>query len=122
MHILNAKQESLLSAERNLLNDLRTILVRFGAAQTDHETLAQSIQQLDELFLLVVVGEFNSGKSAFNCATFSATTSGLFVSGSLAVSFFIAMVISPNLRPSASSADNLLTIVHVSQTSRPPAA
>ncbi len=65
MHILNAKQESLLNAERNLLNDLRTILVRFGAASSDHETLAQSIQQLDELFLLVVVGEFNSGKSAF---------------------------------------------------------
>ncbi len=65
MHILNAKQEILLNAERGLLNDLRTILVRFGAAQSDHETLAQSIQQLDELFLLVVVGEFNSGKSAF---------------------------------------------------------
>jgi small GTP-binding protein len=65
MHILNAKQESLLHAERNLLNDLRTILVRFGAAPSDHATLEQSIQQLDELFLLVVVGEFNSGKSAF---------------------------------------------------------
>ena len=65
MHILNAKQEILLNAERGLLNDLRTILVRFGAASSDHETLAQSIQQLDELFLLVVVGEFNSGKSAF---------------------------------------------------------
>jgi small GTP-binding protein len=65
MHILNAKQESLLNAERGLLNDLRTVLVRFGAAKNDHETLTQSIQQLDELFLLVVVGEFNSGKSAF---------------------------------------------------------
>ncbi len=29
------------------------------------ERLAQSIRQLDELFLLVVVGEFNAGKSAF---------------------------------------------------------
>jgi small GTP-binding protein len=65
MHILDAKQESLLHAERDLLNELRTVLVRFGAAQNDHATLAQSIQQLDELFLLVVVGEFNSGKSAF---------------------------------------------------------
>jgi small GTP-binding protein len=65
MHILNAKQESLLNAERGLLNDLQTVLMRFGAAKTDYETLAQSIQQLDELFLLVVVGEFNSGKSAF---------------------------------------------------------
>ena len=65
MHILNAEQESLLNAERGLLNDLRAVLARFGAAQNDHATLAQSIQQLDELFLLVVVGEFNSGKSAF---------------------------------------------------------
>jgi small GTP-binding protein len=65
MHILNAKQENLLNIERDLLNELRTVLVRFGASQNDHATLAQSIQQLDELFLLVVVGEFNSGKSAF---------------------------------------------------------
>ena len=33
--------------------------------RTDQETLARSIRQLDELFLLVVVGEFNAGKSAF---------------------------------------------------------
>ncbi len=65
MHILNAEQENLLNAERGLLNDLSAALARFGAAQNDHATLAQSIQQLDELFLLVVVGEFNSGKSAF---------------------------------------------------------
>jgi small GTP-binding protein len=65
MQILNEKQESLLNAERNLLNDLRESLVKFGAAQGDVDTLAQSIRQLDELFLLVVVGEFNSGKSAF---------------------------------------------------------
>ena len=31
----------------------------------DQEALAQSIRRLDELFLLVVVGEFNSGKSTF---------------------------------------------------------
>jgi small GTP-binding protein len=39
-------------------------LVTFGASQEDQETLAQSIRQLDELFLLVIVGEFNAGKSA----------------------------------------------------------
>jgi small GTP-binding protein len=38
--------------------------VPFGASQDDQLTLGQSIQQLDELFLLVVVGEFNAGKSA----------------------------------------------------------
>ncbi len=65
MHILTDDQEELLKDSRNLLNDLRASLVQFGAAAEDHETLAHSISQLDELFLMVVVGEFNSGKSAF---------------------------------------------------------
>lgn len=65
MRILNKKQEALLTDERNLLNDLRVSLVQFGADESDEFALAQSIRQLDELFLLVVVGEFNSGKSAF---------------------------------------------------------
>jgi small GTP-binding protein len=65
MHILTDAQETLLKDARGLLNDLRASLIQFGAASEDHETLAQSIRQLDELFLLVVVGEFNSGKSAF---------------------------------------------------------
>lgn len=65
MHILNKGQEALLKDERQLLNDLRVALVQFGASREDQDTLAESIQQLDELFLLVVVGEFNAGKSAF---------------------------------------------------------
>src|SRR5512136_1461726 len=65
MHILTDAQEILLKDSRNLLNNLRASLIKFGAAADDHETLADSIRQLDELFLLVVVGEFNSGKSAF---------------------------------------------------------
>lgn len=65
MRILTDAQESLLKDSRNLLNDLRASLIQFEAAPEDHETLAHSIRQLDELFLLVVVGEFNSGKSAF---------------------------------------------------------
>ena len=64
MHILNDQQESLLKAERSTLSDLRVALVRFGATPQDNTTLSQSIEQLDELFLLVVVGEFNAGKSA----------------------------------------------------------
>ena len=64
MHILTGPQENLLKTERKLLNDLRKALLQFGTTHEDHEALDQSIQQLDELFLLVVVGEFNSGKSA----------------------------------------------------------
>ncbi len=65
MRILNEQQEALLKNERNLLTNLRLVLVEFKAAPEDQETLGQSIGQLDELFLLVVVGEFNAGKSAF---------------------------------------------------------
>ena len=65
MRILNKTQEAILTEERSLLNDLRVGLVQFGAAEADESALAQSIRQLDELFLLVVVGEFNAGKSAF---------------------------------------------------------
>jgi small GTP-binding protein len=63
MRILTEAQEALLKDERNLLSDLRVHLVEFGAAREDQEILGQSIRQLDELFLLVIVGEFNSGKS-----------------------------------------------------------
>lgn len=65
MRILDEKQESLLAEERNLLNELRNVLVKFGVSNEDEQTLAQSTRQLDELFLLVIVGEFNAGKSAF---------------------------------------------------------
>jgi small GTP-binding protein len=64
MGVLTKEQESLLKEERGLMNDLRTALVRFEAFAEDEATLRDSIQQLDELFLLVVVGEFNSGKTA----------------------------------------------------------
>ena len=57
MRILNDIQESLLKDERKLLSDLRASLMPFGASQEDQLTLGQSIHQLDELFLLVVVGE-----------------------------------------------------------------
>ena len=63
--ILNPALQQQLNDSRALLGDIRDSLVRFGATSADQAVLAQSIAQLDEFFLLVVVGEFNSGKSAF---------------------------------------------------------
>ena len=51
--------------ERRILADLRASLIRFGASDETMSPLERSIEALDELFLLVVVGEFNAGKSAF---------------------------------------------------------
>jgi small GTP-binding protein len=64
MGILKKAQETLLKEERRIMSDLQMALVKFGGESEDEESLRHSIQQLDELFLLVVVGEFNSGKSA----------------------------------------------------------
>ena len=62
--ILDERQRELLKEERSQLQTLTVALARFEAAPEDLDTLQRSLAQLDELFLLVVVGEFNSGKSA----------------------------------------------------------
>jgi len=63
--ILSGQQEVLLAEERQCLRGLQTALVRCQASREDEQALERSIAQLDDLFLLVVVGEFNSGKSTF---------------------------------------------------------
>jgi small GTP-binding protein len=55
----------LLGQERAVLGDLRELLATQTTASEDVRQLRQAELDLDELFLLVVVGEFNSGKSAF---------------------------------------------------------
>jgi small GTP-binding protein len=63
--VLSADLQDQLTKGRQLLAELRDALTRFGANAADQAALAASIRQLDEFFLLVVVGEFNAGKSAF---------------------------------------------------------
>ena len=63
--VLTTDLQSQLNGGRELLAQLRDALMRFGASDEDKAALASSIRQLDEFFMLVVVGEFNSGKSAF---------------------------------------------------------
>ncbi len=65
MELLNKTQKELLSRERELLNQLQITLVKYGVQEKDQQALMDSIHQLDDFFLLVVVGEFNAGKSAF---------------------------------------------------------
>jgi len=63
--ILNQRQSQILKDEKAALERLQLALAGFEVTPQDQRTLQKSLQQLDELFLLVVVGEFNSGKSAF---------------------------------------------------------
>jgi len=63
--ILDVAQDELLAEERRLLAELSELLATCDATAEDLQTLRHSALQLDELFLLVVAGEFNAGKSAF---------------------------------------------------------
>src|SRR6187549_1626704 len=63
--LLRATDRQLASDERTALAALRDGLVRLDASRENLDALSRSIQQLDELFLVVIVGEFNAGKSAF---------------------------------------------------------
>ena len=63
-NVLSETAQRLLIEERDLLARLEAALSRFGAARPTGGA-RRARRQLDELFLLVVVGEYNSGKSAF---------------------------------------------------------
>src|SRR5262245_13107180 len=63
--LLPDRSKRLVSEERECLSRLQRALARFEADAADQSALERSIAQLDRLFLLVVIGEFNAGKSAF---------------------------------------------------------
>ncbi|HVL25414.1 MAG TPA: dynamin family protein [Thermomicrobiales bacterium] len=63
--ILTDRQHELLAAESSLLSRLAAALDTFPATDDDQQAIRRAADQLGELFLLVIVGEFNAGKSAF---------------------------------------------------------
>ena len=65
MRVLDERREALVERERALLERLVGFLKDFGAPREDVELVRRALSDLEELFLLVIVGEFNSGKSAF---------------------------------------------------------
>jgi energy-coupling factor transporter ATP-binding protein EcfA2 len=65
VRILDERREALVERERELLERLVSFLKDFGAPSEDIDLVRRAHQDLEELFLLVIVGEFNSGKSAF---------------------------------------------------------
>ena len=75
MRVLDGRQEALVERERALLGRLADFLVGFGAPGEDVEISRRALSDLEELFLLVIVGEFNSGKSAFVNALLGAEVS-----------------------------------------------
>src|SRR5829696_5348547 len=65
MRILDERHEALVDRERELLGRFIGFLKDFGAPSDDVDLVQRTLSDLEELFLLVIVGEFNSGKSAF---------------------------------------------------------
>ena len=63
--ILSDRQRGLVAQERTVLDRLLDRMTEFGAAPDELGLLRRAVRGLDEIFLLVIVGEFNSGKSAF---------------------------------------------------------
>jgi small GTP-binding protein len=63
--ILTEQQHDLLAEELALLEQLAEILDDYPATEEDKDSVAEAAEHLTSLFLLVIVGEFNSGKSAF---------------------------------------------------------
>jgi small GTP-binding protein len=62
--MLTREQAQFLREEKEALAEIRLALADIDMPREALGTLQQAILQLDELFLLVVVGEFNAGKSA----------------------------------------------------------
>jgi small GTP-binding protein len=63
--VLGEREAELLTSERALADRLEACLKRFESSAEDAETLRRVVLALRELFLLVIAGEFNAGKSAF---------------------------------------------------------
>ena len=63
--VLTRQQGELVALERRLVLHVRDVLAQSDGERADLDRLASLVNEMDELFLLVVVGEYNSGKSTF---------------------------------------------------------
>src|SRR5687768_8550344 len=63
--VLTRTQSELVALERRMVLRVRDAITKAGGPPEDAERLAALVHEMDELFLLVVVGEYNAGKSTF---------------------------------------------------------
>jgi hypothetical protein len=61
MRILDERREALVNRERALLERFIGFLKDVGAPSEDLELVRRALSDLEDLFLLVIVGECNSG-------------------------------------------------------------
>jgi small GTP-binding protein len=65
MNFLTKKQHKIISDEKSLLSSNSIFLSSINSDKVDLKLLQDTQAQLDELFLIVIAGEYNSGKTAF---------------------------------------------------------
>ena len=65
MNFLTRKQHKVISEEKSLLSSNSVFLSSINCDKNDINLLKDTQVQLDELFLIVIAGEYNSGKTAF---------------------------------------------------------
>ncbi|NJN18095.1 MAG: dynamin [Oscillochloris sp.] len=65
--LITERQAALLAELRTIIERLASALERFGpdTDPADERTISETLAGLEELFLIVVAGEFNAGKSSF---------------------------------------------------------
>ncbi len=63
--VLSDRQHELVDEELAILSRLAVLLDEYPATEEDRDQISDAKEQLTSLFMLVVVGEFNAGKSAF---------------------------------------------------------
>jgi small GTP-binding protein len=63
--VLSDRQHELVDEELSILTRLAVLLDEYPATEDDRDQISDAKEQLTSLFMLVVVGEFNAGKSAF---------------------------------------------------------
>src|SRR5260221_3132928 len=79
--LLTEDQSRFLREEKEALAEIQQALSRLDVPREALVTLEKAILQLDELFLLVVVGEFNAGKSALMNALLGAVPERVLAEG-----------------------------------------
>src|SRR5688572_10410025 len=63
--VLSRQQAELVALERRLVLHARDALQQVEGSRDDVDRLAKLVDEMDELFLLVIAGEYNTGKSTF---------------------------------------------------------
>jgi small GTP-binding protein len=63
--VLTRQQTEFIADERRLVLRARDVLAGADGPRADVERLAKLLTEMDELFLLVIAGEYNAGKSTF---------------------------------------------------------